>query len=61
MFNFVVYSSKLIRLLKANKIIVSQKEFVNNENYRRKILNEGKAINNPDINFWINLIEKESI
>lgn len=60
MFNFVVYSSQLIKGVKGI-IKISQKEFVNNEVYRTKILNEVKALDNKYLRELALKIEKEKI
>lgn len=48
MFYFVVYSSQFIRKMKGYGIIVSHRQFVNEAEYRKHILDEAFRINDKE-------------
>lgn len=61
MFYFVIYASQLIRKLKNMNISVSHAQFVNNEKYRQKILQQAREINDKECHYLAALIEQENI
>jgi len=58
MFDLVIATSHLVRKMKDAKVIVSQKKFVNDAQYRKTILDEARRVNDPEMPGLIERIEQ---
>lgn len=61
MFHFVVYSSQLIRRMKNLNVLVSHAKFVNDEQYRKSILEQARGLNDKECTYLADLVAKENI